>query len=866
MKRYTWKLAIAFIFSYLLLMVVVVFAYTLISRNFINQKAIDLTVESGNVMANRINAQFEFDYNRIEDVIESIEAQSLDPMTELYQLQSELFANGVPFTGFGLLNDRTLSIEGTEFVYIEDFTAIDYAENINVYSFFDAFNVENDKVPYVFFNIGNIVAYFEAGPYFESLLSISDKHRDFFIMYQDNLIVYKSFTTSDVRFFYDYIDIDRNADIVLTLKEQLTASQSGSIQHEFLGLDSIISYNPLSKVYSEKQFYLVMIYDTEIVLQSMTVLVNILWALFFVVFLMFAAALVVLFKILETKVNDIENARLTHYYAKPYIIRIRGNGKIISYNQSFRKLLGDYDLYDYVKDFKIKKDFDIEAIQDVIHRQRAFTALFDIGPNKTVYIRWVPIRTTGGYLLIGDDVTHIEGRFDEYRNMALYNPNTNLPNLNSLMQDLQDLFDDKESLSKKNVLLALDVVSFEKINLLLGERNGERFLFILAETLSLSLEGYPATLYNTKNDNFIILFKDIEEYAWIKRWTAKIITQFEKPITLEKNFINIDIKMGIFNIDVDRYEIINPEVCYENMMLALNHAKESMMQKEFVYDVSLSLIASREQRMEIDLANAIKNQEFYMVFQPQYNNSEERITGFEALIRWKNPKYASESPLKFIQMAEKNNMIVDIGRIALHETFMIAKEMEKYNTRISINVSPVQLLQAGFVNEVISIFEQYELKKHTISLEITETFLIGSFELVINKLKLLQAYGFDIHLDDFGTGYSSLQYLRDLPITTIKIDRAFIINLETDPHSRAIVAMISSLAKTIGLEVISEGIENEKQNQMVYKAGCNTIQGYFISRPVEKTEAIKLIQAYNIDKTKRVESVKQTTKTKEIKK
>jgi GGDEF domain-containing protein len=153
--------------------------------------------------------------------------------------------------------------------------------------------------------------------------------------------------------------------------------------------------------------------------------------------------------------------------------------------------------------------------------------------------------------------------------MALFNTNTNLPNLNSLMQDLQSLFDDKEQLSKKNVLLALDVVSFEKINLLLGEKNGDRFLSILAETLSLSLEGYPASLYNTKNDNFIILFKDIEQFTWIKRWTTKIITQFEKPITLEKNFINIDIKMGIFNIEVDRYEILNPEVCYENMMLAL---------------------------------------------------------------------------------------------------------------------------------------------------------------------------------------------------------------------------------------------------------------------------------------------------------
>lgn len=866
MKRYTWKLAIAFILSYILLMVVVVFAYTMISRDFINKKAIELTIDKGEVIAGRIDAQIEFDYHRLEETIITYESQSLDPIQALYDHIDELSANGVPFSGFGTLDGRILTIEGTAYEYVEDFEAIDFAENVSVYSFFDAFNITNNQIPYMFFKVDNIIAYFEAEPYFQELLTLSDTHRDFLIMYQDNLIVYKSFTTSDVRFLYDYIDLNRDTDILNQLENDLMAVNSGALHHDFLNIDSIISYTPLSNQYSEKQFYLVILYDTEIVLESMRVLINILWALFFVVFLLFAGALVVLFKILETKVNDIENARLTHYYAKPYIIRIRGNGKIVGYNQSFRKLLGDYDIYDYVKDFKIKKDFELNAIQDVIHRQRAFTALFDLGANKTAYIRWIPIRTTGGYLLIGDDVTNIEGRFDEYRNMALFNSNTNLPNYNSFMQDLQSLFDDKELLSKNNVLLAMDVVSFDKINLLLGERNGERFLTILAETLSLSLEGYPASIYNTKNDTFIVFFKDIEAFNWVKRWTTKIIAQFEKPITLEKNFINIDIKMGIFNIEVDRYEILNPEVCYENMMLALNHAKESSMQKEFIYDVSLSLIASREQRMEIDLANAIKNQEFYMVFQPQYNNQEERITGFEALIRWKNPKYASESPLKFIQMAEKNNMIIDIGRIALHETFMIAKEMEKFNTHISINVSPVQLLQAGFVSEVISIFEQYELKKHSISLEITETFLIGSFELVINKLKLLQAYGFDIHLDDFGTGYSSLQYLRDLPITTIKIDRAFIINLETDPHSRAIVAMISSLAKNVGLEVISEGVENERQNQMVYKAGCNTIQGYLISRPVEKSEAIKLIQAYNIDRTKRIDTMKSMAKPKEGKK
>jgi EAL domain-containing protein (putative c-di-GMP-specific phosphodiesterase class I) len=251
-----------------------------------------------------------------------------------------------------------------------------------------------------------------------------------------------------------------------------------------------------------------------------------------------------------------------------------------------------------------------------------------------------------------------------------------------------------------------------------------------------------------------------------------------------------------------------------------------------------------------------------MALQAQYNNDLERIVGFEALIRWTNPKYSSESPLKFIQMAEKNNMIVDIGRIALHETFMIAKELEPYDVHISLNISPVQMLQAGFVNEIMTVFDQYDLKKGSISLEITETFLIDSFELVINKLNILKRHGFNIHLDDFGTGYSSLQYLRDLPVNTIKIDKAFIDDIERDVHSRAIVTMISNLAKNINLDVIAEGIETEKQNQFVYKAGCNVIQGYIISPPVPKDKAIELIKTYNIDKTKKLQ-VQKTMRSKE---
>ncbi len=845
-------------------MLVVVFAYINISQNFIERQARNNLVNSGDVLVERINAQIDFDYNKLKDTIESYEAQSLDPVATLNLNINQFAIHGSTYSGFGTLDQRVLTVDGIEYTYGIGYELDDYSEMVSIYTFEDAFDVA-DQTNYIFFKVDDIIAFFEAEPYIESLMESSTTSTNYVIMTADNTIAYKSFNNGTLSFFYDYLRSESVSESVINdIKENVMSGSTYVIQEDFLSEASFITFNPFNNEFSAKQFYLVTIYNESDVIVSMSYLTNILWALFFVIFLLFALALVVIYKILVTKINDIENARITHYYAKPYIVWITGKGKIKSYNQSFKKLLGDYDIYDKIQDFKIKTEFDMENIEDVIHRQRAFTAIFELGLLRLVYIRFIPMRSGGGYLLVGDDISNIEGRFDEYRSLALFNKVTHLPNYNSLRADLVAFFTDLDAVKKMNSLLAIDIVSFSKINILLGEKSGDRFLVIISELIDESLEGYPATLYNIEADSFYIFFKDIENFNWVTRWITKILSIFEKPITIDKNFINIDVKIGVFHIESERYEILNADVAYDNANLALNHAKESNTHKHFIYDVSLSMVASREQLMEADLAVAIKNQEFYMALQPQYDNSKEMITGFEALIRWKNPKYASESPLKFIQMAERNNMIIDIGRIALHETCQIAKEMEKYNVHISLNISPVQILQAGFVNEIITVFEQYDLKKHSISLEITETFLIGSFELVINKLKLLQKYGFDIHLDDFGTGYSSLQYLRDLPINTIKIDRAFIINLETDAHSRAIVTMISSLAKNVGLEVIAEGIENEKQNQIVYKSGCNVIQGYMISPPVVKSEAIKLLIEYNIDKTKRVD-VQRLVKPREIK-
>jgi EAL domain-containing protein (putative c-di-GMP-specific phosphodiesterase class I) len=219
------------------------------------------------------------------------------------------------------------------------------------------------------------------------------------------------------------------------------------------------------------------------------------------------------------------------------------------------------------------------------------------------------------------------------------------------------------------------------------------------------------------------------------------------------------------------------------------------------------------------------------------------------LIRWNNPKYYHQSPARFIELAETNNLIIPLAKFINEESMRIAKLLEPYNIEVSLNVSPVQILQAGFVNELVELTKQYEVDPNNIALEITETFLMENFDAVNAKLKLLQGYGFKIHLDDFCTGYSSMLYLKELPINSIKIYKEFTRFLNTDSYSRAIVNKLAALANSLELEIIVEGVEDEKQVAFLSKNGCNIIQGFIISKAIKVDECINLIEGYNVTKT-----------------
>ena len=245
--------------------------------------------------------------------------------------------------------------------------------------------------------------------------------------------------------------------------------------------------------------------------------------------------------------------------------------------------------------------------------------------------------------------------------------------------------------------------------------------------------------------------------------------------------------------------------------------------------------------MEEQLRQAYYNKEFMLYYQPLFDMKQKKITGYEALIRWNSPRYGIVSPNQIIPLAEEIGLINKIGDWVIDSAFAFAKYVQPQKLSISCNVSPAQLSQSNFVESVLQKFEQYELRKGSVALEITESCLIESFDEVTQKLSALREKGVLIYLDDFGTGYSSLNYLKNLPVDKIKIDKCFIDEIENSGVDTKILKTIIFLAHDIGIETVAEGIETEAQFQYLEKCNCDLAQGFLISKPKPEVEIKKMI-------------------------
>lgn len=431
------------------------------------------------------------------------------------------------------------------------------------------------------------------------------------------------------------------------------------------------------------------------------------------------------------------------------------------------------------------------------------------------------------------DVTKRKEQNDELTYMAYYDLNTGLLNRNYFVRQLS-LFVDKAKRNNEIIsVLFFDLDGFHSINdgmgIVIGDEVLQQFGFMLNEFKSdnvlishFNADLYCMAIYNPNNQ--------VNAESVYKRLTERL----NNPLRLSNGSeVILTFCMGVAEFPEaaeNTLELIN---CAEIVMFKAKKRGRGEIQ---YFDAPILNDFLNTVNIENKLKEAVFENNFNMYFQPQFSSETNELRGVEALIRWKDYDGRMISPAVFIPIAEKNGTIIPIGSFVIDESIRIYSSWKKkfsVDFKLSINISSIQYRSPDFVDSLIGVIKKYEVDPSDIELEITESILIDDFKDVIEKLLVLREYGIFISLDDFGTGYSSLSYLKGLPINTLKIDKSFVDSVDSDENSRIILESIIHMSKKLGYETIAEGVEAESQNSYIRSIGCDCIQGFYLSKPLD---------------------------------
>jgi len=426
---------------------------------------------------------------------------------------------------------------------------------------------------------------------------------------------------------------------------------------------------------------------------------------------------------------------------------------------------------------------------------------------------------------------------------ASYDSLTNLPNRALFSDRLKQSIYKSSRNNERFALFFLDLDKFKDVNDTYGHDYGDKLLVKVAKRLS-SILREGDTLARLGGDEFIIIMNNIKKFHSASVLAQKIIDILEVPLEVddEEIFISCSIGISLYPQDSrDEKELL------KFADIAMYRSKHDGRATYHFYVEEMTQEVMMRANMQSRIRNALVEKEFIVHYQAQYNIESGKVVGVEALVRWQNKKKGLILPGKFIPFAEEFGMVVAINRQVMYAAMLQAKAWHDeglYFGRLSINISIEQVEDKNFVGLVQSLLYETKCNPNWITLELTEGQIMKDPKTAIAMLEQLNNLGILIAVDDFGTGYSSLSYLKHLPISELKIDKSFIVDVADNEDDKAIVDSIIAISKSLKLDLIAEGVETEEQKEFLLSKGCIKVQGYLYARPMPAEETSKLLGSF----------------------
>ena len=424
--------------------------------------------------------------------------------------------------------------------------------------------------------------------------------------------------------------------------------------------------------------------------------------------------------------------------------------------------------------------------------------------------------------------------------LAHFDSVTGLHNRYFFNERLNSVVTRAHKLNERAIVMFIDLDNFKSINDTLGHDAGDELLRIASRRLENSLR-FGDTISRIGGDEFAIILENVSNPAVAPLVAEKCLAALAEVILINGNQIYITASIGITACPDDATDM-HTLLKYSDM--AMYHAKNAGKNTYRVFTSSMHGEAQSRFTMDGNLRRALEYEQFVLHYQPKIDLRSGRISGVEALLRWVHPELGTISPLEFIPIAEESGLIIPIGNWVLRSACRQLKtwhDMGLTHLSMAVNLSGRQLKEDSFVSNVLDIINETEAAPDAIELELTESMLMDAAEATMEKLDALRSAGIQLAIDDFGTGYSSMSYLKLFPINTLKIDRSFVRDLPANAQDTAIVKAIISMAHSLKLHVVAEGIETAGQETLLMESGCNSGQGFYYSKAVPANQIVTLV-------------------------